>query len=77
MVRISGKDGARWNGEHGIVQYVGPISRPKEADIRENLTWADRLQENSSQNSSTQCSYIGTWFGIELITVSRSWKQPM
>ena len=69
MVKVSGRPGEKWNGKYGIVQYIGPISRPKEAD-KESLTWADRFQGNIPQNSSTQFSYIGTWFGIEIIIVS-------
>ena len=76
-IEIRGRDAARWDGKFGIVRYVGPICRPKKADIRENLTWADRLQGNSFQISSTESSYIGIWFGIELIAVSLSRKQPM
>ena len=75
VVRLSGDNNAKWNGELGIVQYIGPISNSTEICITENLTWTDRLQGNCSKDSHTKCSHIGTWFGVELITVSQSQKR--
>ena len=73
IVRISGPPSMQGNGHLGIIQYIGPIlSPPKRHLNQENLTWADRLKRNSEQSSSGDARnyYIGTWFGIELITVS-------
>ena len=41
VVRLSGGNNAKWNGELGIVQYIGPISNSTEICITENLTWTD------------------------------------
>ena len=73
MVRIGGPHNMQGNGHLGIIQYIGPIVSPPEKNLsQENLTWADRLKRSSEQSSSGDARncHIGTWFGIELITVS-------
>ena len=70
MVEFREKPGFESIGKIGIVQYIGPISEQNDMERTENITWADRLQNKSTEAIKTTSPHIGTWFGIELVVRS-------
>ena len=68
MVRVIGKEVSKYNDKVGIIQYIGPILQVTDIHLEENLTWADRLQNNKNHIASSKShSFDGTWFGIEFV----------
>ena len=68
MVKIICRDGFKYNGKSGIIQYIGPVSNETNVSKQENLTWANRLQSASHFDPAknfNQC--VGSWFGVELV----------
>ena len=68
MVKIICRDGFKYNGKSGIIQYIGPVSNETNVSKQENLTWANRLQSASHLDPAknfNQC--VGSWFGVELV----------
>ena len=68
MVKIICRDGFKYNGKSGIIQYIGPVSNETYVSKQENLTWANRLQSGSHfdpEKNFNQC--VGSWFGVELV----------
>ena len=68
MVKIICRDGFKYNGKSGIIQYIGPVSNETNLSKQENLTWANRLQNTSHLDSAknfNQC--VGSWFGVEIV----------
>ena len=68
MVKIICRDGFKYNGKSGIIQYIGPVSNETNLSKQENLTWANRLQNASHLDPAknfNQC--VGSWFGLELV----------
>ena len=66
MVKIICRDGFKYNGKSGIIQYIGPVSNETNVGNQENLTWANRLQ-NSNHLDPAKNLNVGSWFGVELV----------
>ena len=66
MVKIICRDGFKYNGKSGIIQYIGPVSNETNVSKQENLTWANRLQSASHLDPAKNLN-VGSWFGVELV----------
>ena len=66
MVKIICRDGFKYNGKSGIIQYIGPVSNATHVSQQENLTWANRLQ-NANHLDPAKNLNVGSWFGVELV----------